>query len=110
MEPSPLAESTPEFRSYTGLTPSEFADLQANEAAAASPGFVPQCAWEKDDTAQEKSGYTVAFSAPILSTDRRIALVYVSFSKGISAHGSLCIMRLSPAGWSGRCIKSWSIR
>jgi hypothetical protein len=109
-EPSSLAEFTPKFQSYTGLTPGEFADLQANEAAAVSPGYVPQCAWDKDDTVQEKSGYSVAFSAPILSTDRRIALVEVSYSKGISAHGGLCIMRLSPAGWNGRCINAWSIR
>jgi hypothetical protein len=109
-DPSPLAKYRPEFRSYTGLTAGEFADLQANEAAAVSPGYVPHCAWEKDGTVQEKSGYAVAFSAPVLSTDRRIALVEVSYSKGISAHGGLCIMRLSPAGWNGRCINAWSIR
>ncbi|ANC88404.1 hypothetical protein AVM11_17425 [Sphingomonas melonis TY] len=109
-DPSPLAKYRPEFRSYTGLTPGEFADLEAHEAAAVSPGFVPQCAWDKDDSVGEKSGYAVAFSAPILSTDRRIALVEVSYSKGISAHGGLCIMRLSPAGWNGRCINAWSIR
>ncbi|MHA0329035.1 hypothetical protein [Sphingomonas melonis] len=109
-DPAPLAKYRPEFRSYTGLTPGEFADRQANEAGAVSPGFVPQCAWDKDDTVQGKSGYAVAFSAPVLSLDRRIALVEVSYSKGISAHGGLCIMRLSSAGWNGRCINAWNIR
>lgn len=110
-EPSSLADFTPEYRRSTGLTSDEFADLQRNQAGAALARFLPNCSWSRGASSTSgNSGFAIAFGAPILSSDHRIALVEVSSSKGISASGDLCVMRRSPAGWTGRCIRAWTIR
>jgi hypothetical protein len=107
-----LDQFVPKYREAMELAPGEFEDLEASQKRGKQGGFVPECAWKGKATSlgKEEGGTPTSFSRPILSSDNRLALVEVSYSQGISAHGSLCILRFAAVGWRGRCLPSWSIR
>ena len=101
------------YRAHMGLREGEFEDLVANEESALRPGFVPHCAWKGQAIAPTQDGdrtLVTYFRQPILSSDRRLALVEVSHRNGFSGWGNLCILRRSKGTWSGRCIPAYTIR
>lgn len=102
----------PEFQKRIGVTSAELDDLIANQPATTAD-TVPDCAWKGGAIAYvdpPDRHASTAFTAPILSSDGKLALVEMSVDHGFSAGGYLCTMRLASDTWSGRCTGIWSIR
>ncbi|RYG83539.1 MAG: hypothetical protein EON59_13780 [Alphaproteobacteria bacterium] len=70
-----LTESTPQYREKMALRPGEFHDLASRQAATIE-GYVPVCVWDGPftDPPGDERAFT-AFSAPIVSSDGKLALV-----------------------------------
>jgi hypothetical protein len=108
----PMGDFVASYRQYLGLTPAEFADMEAKQHVTGKAEFLPRCDWlgipaEHDG---KTGGSAIAFNEPIVSTDGKLALVEVSSSEGISGWGELCVLRLTSESWTGRCVKLWSMR
>lgn len=104
-----LADHAPE---RVGLTADEARDLAERQREGQSKTFAPACTWtgKASQPRTQSLDMTASFAEPILSSDRTLAFVEVSASRGIYAHGSLCIMRRTDGAWNGKCFFSWSIR
>lgn len=111
-EPTLIDMLADHARERVGLTADEARDLAARQREGQARDFLPACSWtgKAIQPRSESLDMTASFAEPILSKDGTLALVEVSASRGIYAHGSLCIMRRTDGAWSGKCFPSWSIR
>lgn len=107
-----LGKFVPRYKQRMALEPGEFEDLLSREGAHTVPGYRPYClapvtpSRKLDDEGHRQF---ISFTSPIFSTDRRLALIQVSFQEDAGfGYGVMCIARRSPAAtWSARCLPSW---